>query len=379
MNAGPFTKIIQKLSKNPVLEQLEGSFDALKTNYLELRERKGEGITTVSEALESILFDHMHIKFVTSTKLKYIYRGADSCFRDENFLGLAYFARAVLEHIGIYAYLVRETEILVERLINQSSEQKIHELLRDLKKSYAASYYGSSDPNAKPLKKHRPININDGIDALTYYFASKQNDDTEDKYSSLFHQYISREEIADMYGVDYDPISAKGLVYTDYDFLCNFVHPNFGSNYLVSSGIISEGCIDHKNDQQRNLGILFLKKCLRYWVYYDQYLFYVDAHSHMQISSWLERSYVRGAKLQRLFTKRTPKYLGDGKSLETAYTFQSARDGYEEWLMFSEMLHKEGMAEKESEIVDAGKEYVVYKIIMKNGVELFFKFTKGIP
>lgn len=366
--------VVEKLSCNPALVEFNKNYDELKRNYLEARERNGTGITGVSDALERVLFEQMYVNFITSAKLKYIYQGANSCFREENYIGLAYFARAALEHIGTYAYLVQETDNAVMGLRNQSSEEKIHSLLKKLSNTYAVSYYGSSDPNVKPSQKLKPINVYSGLNALSCYFEG----DTDD-YSALFHQKITREEIIFSYGIDYEPVSTKNPVHTDYDFLCNFVHPNFGSNYLISSGKINEGHIDLKdNSHSYNLAVLFLKKCLRYWVYYDQKLWNKSAVAHMHLSAWHARSFVKGAKLQRLFTEKSFKCVGSGESIESAITFPMARDMIEEMQMYYEMLEKEDLMEMSQDILSVGEGYVVKRITMQNGKQLFVKFVRNL-
>jgi hypothetical protein len=381
-NFDPFDEVLSTLNNKAFLENYGSNFSSMKEAYLAERNYATGGIASISGLLETVLFQQAFSNLLIASKLKYIFSGARGCRNADNAIGLAYFARGALEHVSTYAYGVNQCQSAVARLTGQNSPTKAVETLKDLSQAFNILYYGSGDRNAAPRGQGRPIHIHKAIDALDEYFGkisegskSKPDSTAGPEHNYLFHESLSVEQAEAKFGIPLKSFSARTLVRADYDFLCDFVHPNFGSNFLVSEGTIAEGLIDTPNEHVQELAILFTKKCLRYWLYYRELLRF-DLRVHIECSSWLQRSHKHGAKAARVFAKRPLKYDGDGRTVETSYSFPRARDKLEEFDMFGALLNHLGISDYEREIVHANSHRIVDRVKSRDGLTFFVKFQK---
>lgn len=242
------------------------------------------------------------------------------------------------------------------------------------------SYYGTGDRNTKLDNPLKPIHIHDAIrtldERLVKYYGILFDGDYEKKRASgfLFHEEISEEEIREKYGIPYGTLTEKRVARTDYDFLCDFVHPNYGSNFLVTTGTIAEGAIDTPNDIIENLSILFVKKCIRYMKYYTQ-LTTDETIASMKLLLWHSRSFKRGAKANRIFVKKKLEVKGDGKTIESAYYFH---DQEEEITLFFDFLKEKGAQEFRHSTADVSDDIHVYKIFTNNRLDFFIKMKSSL-
>lgn len=380
INASPFDEVLAFFRESSNLSEYGNNFESMKEAYVSTRALSGDGIANISDYLQRIIFEQAFFNLLIAAKLKYIFSGASDCFNNKNVIGLAYFARAALEHVATYAYVVNKSESAVEKLTGQNNPQKAHDTIKALSASFHVSYYGSGDRNAQSRVPQKPVHIHDTIGSLDNYFGkvgdtSDQDSASLDRHSFLFQESLSRQEAIDRFGISFDPFPQKTLVRSDYDFLCDFVHPNYGSNFLVSTGTIAEGSIDAPNEQVSNLNILFVKKCLRYWLYYKE-LLKLDFIAHLNFSTWLQRSHKRGAKASRIFSRRASKIEGDGQSVQSAYSFPRARDSNEEHQMFKDLLQRLRVSRHEQSIAELSEEFIVDRIEADNGKIFFAKFLK---
>jgi hypothetical protein len=378
VDANPFRDALAYFVEAPHLAEYGNNFDSMKDAYLSTRPFAGAGIVDVSDSLKRVIFEQGFFNLLTAAKLKYIFLGASDCFKSSNVIGLAYFARAALEHVSTYAYVVKTSESTVDKLSGQNSPQKALEALRALSDSFRVSYYGSGDRNEQSNIAKRPIHIHDAINALDDYFGyvtTQSDPENSRRHSFLFHEALTAEEARAKFGILFDPFPKIHLVRADYDFLCDFVHPNYGSNFLVTSGTIAEGSIDTPNEHIRNISFLFVKKSLRYWLYYRE-LQVRDFSAHLKFGAWLQRSHKNGAKASRIFAKKSSKFDGDGQSIQTAYTFPSARDKIEEFEMFRDLLRHLKVEKHARSIVEASENSIVDRVEADNGLVFFVKYRK---
>lgn len=379
MENNPFSDVLEYLMNDVVLNEYGGNFDELKSRYTSESSIASEGIAGTRDLLQKVMFEQIYFNLLTTAKLKYIYKGASDCFFNENVFGLASFARAALEHTANYAYIIKKLELTVGKLTGQNNQNTIEKSLRELSSSYNISYYGTGNRNERKNNK-KPVHIHDAIAVLDEYFGtidtSLDIDNTiTPHHSFLFQESFTKDEAIERFGISIDPYPKSHIVKADYDFLCDFVHPNYGSNFLVSSGSLAEGLIDTPNENIKNLNILFVKKCLRYWFYYKKLLL-IDAKLGLNISNWLSRSLKNGAKASRVFSRKTPKYLGDGKTEQTAFTFPNARDYHEEFEMFSALINDlKGNSYLQS-IAGFDETSITDKIELDNGQVIYVKFSK---
>lgn len=372
----PFAGVLSYFLEDANLTEYARSFDVMKESYVSEQPHVDEGVAGIRDMLQKVIFEQIYFNLLTAAKLKYIFNGASDCFESENVIGLASFSRSTLEHTATYASTIKKLESTVDKLTGQNNLNTIEDSLKSLSKNYHISYYGTSDEGDKK-DTPKPIHIHDAIKDLDNYFGEVDISKTENKdspqHSFVFQDTFTREEAVERFGIPIEPFPKTHVVRADYDFLCDFVHPNYGSNFLVTSGTLAEGLIDTPNEHVRNLNILFVKKCLRYWLYYKE-LRLLDANANLKLNSWLQRSQKRGAKASRIFSKKVPKYAGDGKTINTAYSFPSARDKVEEFEMFKVLLKDLKARNYQQSIAKAGESGIVDRIELENGEVIFVKW-----
>src|SRR4029077_16778312 len=109
-----------------------------------------------------------------------------------------------------------------------------------------------------------------------------------------------------------------------YDFLCEYVHPNYGSNVLVSSGKLASGRLNPPEDFHRDT----LDRLRSYCSFCMEYLRDRGiAHGAVfaRLQALLDLCFAPGANMGNAFSIRTPNPAGDGTSKETAFHFPKAR------------------------------------------------------
>lgn len=378
----PFAGVLTYFVEDSKLSEYARNFDELKESYISTQPTVDKGIAGTRDLLQKVIFEQTFFNLLTAAKLKYIFKGASDCFDNNNVIGLATFSRSTLEHTATYAYTINKLEFTVDKLTGQTSQQAIEKCLNDLSSIYHISYYGSGNRNDKKTNSKKPIHIHDSINVLDGYFGKIDTSIESDNlvtphHSFLFQEAFTRKEAIERFGIPIDPYPKLCIVRADYDFLCDFVHPNYGSNFLVTSGNLAEGLIDTPNDYVLNLNILFVKKCLRYWIYYKE-LRILDARANLKLNSWLQRSQKRGVKASRIFSKKVSKYHGDGKTMNTAYSFPTARDKVEEFEMFKVLLNDLRGTDYKQSIAEICENFIIDKIELDNGKVFFVKMRKEL-
>ncbi|GEM_PF-4964943 len=381
----PFGEVLSYFRAGDELAKYARNFDDIRESYVSAQSHSGEGVSGIENMLKKVIFEQIFFNLLTAAKLKYIFGGASDCFKSENVIGLAAFSRSALEHIATYASTIKRLESTVKKLTGQNNLKQIEGYLKKLSEYYHVSYYGTGHGNDKRNKAPKPIHINDAIIDLDSYFgevgtSTKQDEKPSRSHSFLFQEAIAtREEVIEKFGIPIDPFPKTGVIRADYDFLCDFIHPNYGSNFLVTSGTLAEGLIDTPSEHVRNLNFLFVRKCLRYWIYYKE-LVLQDSYAGIRLDSWLRRSQKKGAKATRIFSKKAPKYDGDGKSIKTAYSFPFARDRAEEHEMFLKLLSDLKSRKYKQSIAEFGQGDIVDRIELDNGKFVFVRWkSKNLP
>jgi hypothetical protein len=108
---------------------------------------------------------------------------------------------------------------------------------------------------------------------------------------------------------------------SEYDALCEFVHPNYGSNKLVSSGQLGSGQIrSHAEGLGPELSKVhwLIERCA---ILVDDDFNKETTFYLTRIGSWIEIACQDGAKLGQVFSVRGA-VSGDGRTKETAVLFK---------------------------------------------------------
>jgi hypothetical protein len=228
----------------------------------------------VAQVLHHFARDHYHLLLVGLYKIKEVGRGVIAAQDTKNETVLFNLARALLEHTAL-AYQVALIEKAVLDIPKRPDLKNLkatisrhHEMAKEL-------YY-----NEKAI-----IRVNDMIKALSKHYDSAKR---------------------------------------DYDDLCEFVHPNYGSNKLVSGGKLGTGQIrSHGVEFEPELGKAreIVEHCAQLA---DDDLNKTVSYFLMRLASWTDIACQPGAKLAQVFSVRSAT-SGDGKTKETAIYFKNAR------------------------------------------------------
>ena len=316
-----------------------GDYDA---TMKALRERHQESMAYVEEPLTGIanhLFevsDQAHFVFqVLNWKIYYLAKGLGHAIETENPMTLAINARSLLEHIATCSSVGRRIQKLESDLDGQQSEKKILASLESMQSYLKRAYYGSSSGESD--REVTVIHINDALRDL-------------------------EKEIS----------NAREL----YDSLSEFVHPNYGSNRLVSSGELASGHLKLSEELNRELLDRLRRICSYCFIYLKNN---ITGHfaGPLRLQAILELCFVRGVKLSTVFAKKQPKPTGDGKSKETAYFFPKARTAPEAMKLQNEFLKSEGLEVTGLKQSGGFKEDFIYDVYPTTIGNIWFKAPVG--
>ena len=255
----------------------------------------------VAERLAKVGDHAFFVQLVLNWKIYYLAKGLKSAVESANPLTLANLSRSLLEHIATVSMIGQRLKKMEEALRGQQSEQKILKALGDAHTFIQRVYYGKGQQGVSD-NEHAAIHINDALRELN------------------------------------KEVSNAG---EHYGFLCEFVHPNYGSNRLVSSGDLAAGMLKPSEEFNRDLLDRLRRICSYCFLYLK-----LDGQEHFaapaRIHMLQELCFVRGARLNNVFAQRMAKPVGNGKSKETAYFFPKARTAAEAITMTYTFLEAEG-------------------------------------
>lgn len=308
--------------------QLLGDFDQLMLGA----EAHIQSIVGSSDAVEAARLmhaftrDHYHLFLVGQYKVREIARGIRISLEIENGTVLFSLARALVEHTAAMAYQVRKLEAAIDDLPKRTLREQFRATIERHHNHATALYYN----------ERAKVHVNDMIAALKTYIVDIQS---------------------------------------GYDQLCEFVHPNYGSNQLVSSGTLGSGKIGS------NTALLapevesahdLMERCAKL----VQNDLNREVGYHLgKVSSWIEIASQNGVKLSQVFSTRGA-VSGDGKTKETALHFQKARTHIEamEALYAYLEINKLAMRQRQLAAVENG---FLYDRVQTNRGTLWVKYSVG--
>ncbi len=204
-------KFLEKQSQLSLIKTI--SFEKeLKEKTAEILAKERElGIIAVS--LCGLKNQYLFLNRIIETKLTYLMRSMIFGLNDNNHLLLALCSRSLIEHTASLSYLIKWTNRVLERTKGTTECKSINKNLEELYTIYRKIFYGTR------------FFKNEGLVEATSVL-------------TLVDKYLSP-EIKD--------------VREYYNYLSDFVHPNFGSNVLVSSGGLGEGIIDPSIEEKKEI------------------------------------------------------------------------------------------------------------------------------
>ncbi|OBU15005.1 hypothetical protein AYY20_20590 [Photobacterium aquimaris] len=210
-----------------------------------------------------------------------------AAINDNNPLSLANNTRSLVEQIAAITYLIESIEKMMSNLKDQGQLKKIDEILNKAEKNINRVYFGQGKGQSNGTD-YKAVHINDSLGSL-------------------------QKEIPDIHDL--------------YSVLCEYVHPNFGNNKLVSSGQLGKGKFESIDINSESV-IEILECSALVFDFLDQKRVYHPAVS-ARIYNFVEYFFVKGAKITNVFSQNNSKPTGDGKSQKTALFFKKARNAGE--------------------------------------------------
>lgn len=301
-------------------EQIAG-----KTENLE------EPMKSIATRLFSVADQGLFLYEVYLWKIDYLAEALIHAIEAKNPVALANNVRALVEHLAALVFIIKEIEKLERSLHGQGQETAINMALEKAEIFIHRSYYGKS-PKVTKDKREQAIHVNDCLVVL-------------------------KEDVVDIEKI--------------YEYLCEYVHPNHGSNVLVSTGQLASGRLNPPEEYHRET-LDRLKSYCSHCMLYLQDRVTQRSSVFMKLKDLSDRCLIRGAKVNKVFAIKLPIAEGNGKSKETAHYFPKARTAMEAINLCYEFLEKEGYEVKGRQnggVVDG----FVYDIFKTDKGEIWFK------
>lgn len=319
--------VLDELSEH--LSQFISSIDEISTKK-ELHFRKTA--SRYSRLLEQSLF----VVLVCRRKIDAILKLLEYSIDTKNSIALAQGARSLLEHVAVQAEVSKSLHSLEDNLNGQTDSVKIHDAILKAEKFIHRAYNGKS-PKVENKKENQALHVNDCIKTLK----------------------IELSDIGD-----------------NYDYLCEYVHPNYGSNRLVS-------CSEHKLVIKPIVGDLDTdetRKMMETVITLIEASEGIDFKEHKvlaRLSVYAQRFLQSKSKITNVFSVRKVKPEGDGKSKETAYFFPVVRDVPESIQLFLTYL-KNRKIRVIGHHVNAFEDGLIYEIYETKIGNIWFKVDHNI-
>jgi hypothetical protein len=226
---------------------------------------------------------HFFMMRVQSLKLAEIARGILWAFQAGNPTVHISLARSLFEHLSAFSFQIDELGKISNNLSRQGDLGKLIGAMHKHHSALERMYYGQDMHGGSSHPK--PFHVND------------------------FRRVLEK---------DYPE---QSIVYA---MLCDYVHPNFGSNSLVSSGTLGEGVLSlppSAFQAQIELANACTLKCLALAIGYE-----LEGSSQLiKLDNFVEIASRDGERPSTVFSKKGLSHLGDGKSQDTAIQFTKAR------------------------------------------------------
>ena len=281
-----------------------------------------EPLRTIAQRLFNVSKNGFFLIQVCEWKINYLADALLHALESRNPVSLANNTRAIIEHLATLVFVVKSLEKLRESLDGQGSEKKINEAITKAEGILKRAYYGKS-PKASGKEEAAPHVESECLAAL-------------------------EEHVPDIRDV--------------YDFLCEYVHPNYGSNLLVSTGYLGKGRLNPPPEFHKDTIDRISRYCSLTMLFLQEKAIPMSAIL-MRLKDLVDRCTSKGAKITNVFSKRGASPQGDGRSKETAFFFPKARTVVEAIDLTKQYLKESGIkltGKRENAGVSEGFIYDVY-------------------
>jgi hypothetical protein len=258
----------------------------------------------VSEEIARKLFevarDYFFLQRVSELKIGYIVSSIQDAITRDNPTTEFVLLRSLVEHISALSFEVDTICALLEKLAGQNSEQRIRELLDSSHRTLERLFYGESPAKNPKIKQ---FHVNDFIRSLT--------------------KRVNNIEMM-------------------YDYLCEFVHPNYGSNLLVSTGKLGAGRLDPPADIHAE-HITRACTCVLRVLIEVECLVSSGGAALLRLDNYITIAMRPNQAAGAIFSVQTLTHEGDGKTKASAIFFTKARTPQEAVEMIYRHLEGHGI------------------------------------
>jgi hypothetical protein len=295
---------------------------------------KLEGTSTPAQDLARRLFglirDYYFLQEVSELKIGYIADGLQSSIHAENITVQFALLRSLVEHVSAFSFEVDAISDLVEKLIGQNSPARIDEVVASCHHKIERLFYGMNPAQKSEI---RQFHVNDFL-------------------KSMAKRLVGIEE--------------------SYDYLCEFVHPNYGSNLLVSTGRLGAGYLDPSVDAHTEDIRKAYDLTLHLFMQVED-LAATGTKFLMQLDDYLTIAMIPNQRIGSIFNLQPLSHRGDGESKETAIYFTKARTPFESVAMIYRYFEKMGIKSIGLQEIGAIEEDFVFDVIETSKGKLWFR------
>jgi len=280
-----------------IFDQFSNFFKS-RFKYLQAEDKTGK---TLLVRIERVVEKFFFISLVVKRKIDALLAMLVISVSHKNLITISQLARALLEHAATLAHLSDQLEKLHNQLQNQSDLKTVEAATRRAEQFVARAYHGKS-PKLEPNKENQAIHINDAIKSLQLWL--------ED---------------------------AGGY----YDFLTEYVHPNSGSNSLISISGAEDILLSIIGDIQRPDAKQIAKIIQELLKSLSAIELRIYANT-ASIGLTINRAVEHKLKTENMFVTRQLDVIGDGLSKERPLQVPKARDAHESMQTIMKYFQKRG-------------------------------------
>jgi hypothetical protein len=323
--------VIQFRNAQAALESLNDFDDRMAAS--EKRLYRGDQPTpsqAVARALFEISRDYLFLHRVSEIKIKYVIDGLQRAVEDKNPIVEFALLRSLVEHLAAFCFQVETICQFETQVMGQNSEKKIEEAFVSCRRTLVRLYYGRSFTTSAA---HKRFHVNDFIRSLEKHVT----------------------DIAEVY-----------------DYLCDFVHPNYGSNLLVSTGTLGSGRLDPPADTHT-------EHLSRACVYALRALTKVEDLARsggaalIRLDNYVVIAMMPHQRVGAIFAQKPLTYQGDGKNKESAITFTKVRTSLEAVDMIYRYLETKGIEITGPQVIGAVEDGFIFDVFHTTQGTLWFR------
>jgi hypothetical protein len=271
-----------------VFDDFDGAFSPSDAAMAKRLESIPDPLRSVAKRLYGLARDGFFLFRVCEWKIDYLAEALLHAISANNPLSLAGNTRSLVEHLAALTFISDALATSTKQLSGRSDPAQIDQVIGKAELVLQRAYYGTSPKAAKKAEAALHVE-SECLAALV-----KRAADIKDVYA----------------------------------FLCEYVHPNHGSNLLVSSGLLGHGRLNPPPEFHQETIDRICRYCSQSLLLLRQAG--VELESPLLIlSDLIDRCCVPGASPANVFSVRPARPEGDGRSKETAFHFRRARTAFE--------------------------------------------------